>query len=255
MVAKYYAIAMLEIFEKEGFYSETEGLSGNGNHYDAQMDLFMEGKFNTHNSAMLIEGSYWFNESDENGGFESYEYYVGKSRSEIDVQWMSLPTSVYAEDAVGKDACFLDCGQAYAMINARVANNPALKQACIDFIKFCYSEAELQNFTVKTGLARAINYELTSAQKQSMSTYVASVWDARDNVNGSNVVAWSGTTPMFTAAKTTLKLCLDSTVLMNGESKKAWQLLNDKGAASVFADVCLKKSTWESNWEKLFGNK
>ena len=253
MVAKYYAIAMLEIFEKEGFYSKTE--SGTENHFETQMDLFMDGQFNTNKSAMLIEGSYWFNESDENGGFESYEYYVGKDRSEIDVQWMSLPTSVYAEDAVGKDACFLDCGQAYAMINARVENNPALKQACIDFIKFCYSEAELQNFTVKTGLARAINYELTDAHKQGMSTYVAELWNARDNVNGSNVVAWSGTTQMFTAAKTTLKLCLDTSVLMNGDSKKAWQLLAEKGSDAVFAEVCLKQSTWESNWETLFGNK
>ncbi len=252
MVAKYYAISMLEVLENEGFYSKTE--SGTENHFEAQMDLYMDGKFSTNESAMLIEGSYWFNESEENGCFDRYEVYVGKPRSEIDVQWMSLPTSVYAEGAIGKDACFLDCGQSYAMINAKVANDPALKQACLDFIKFCYSEKELQNFTIKTGLARAINYELSDTQKQDMNTYVADIWEARDNVNGSNVVAWSGTTQMFTAAKTSLKLCLDASVLMNADSKKAWQLLADRDADTVFAELCFSKSNWESKWDTLFDN-
>ncbi len=241
MVAKYYGIAMLEIMQREGFFSKTA--KSEKDHWQAQMDLFMDGKANTNNSAMLIDGSYWYNEADENGGLNYYERYVGKDRSELDVQWMSLPTSVYAEGAVGKDACFLDCGQAYTMINGNVQSNPELMRACLEFIEFCYSEAELQAFTAKTGLARAINYDLTPAQEQEMGVYAAGLWNARDNKAGSNVVALSGTTQTFKKAKSAIRIMLDSGVLTDGHTK-AWSLLNNGDHADeVFGD-CSFYGSW-----------
>ncbi len=241
MAAKYYALAMLEVITTEGFFSKT--VNSEKDHWQTQMDLYMDGKANTNNSAMLVEGSYWYNESDEKGGFNYYETYVGKNRKDLDVQWMSLPTSVYAENAVGKDACFLDCGQAYAMINGNVQSNPALKQACLDFIAFCYSEAELRNFTVETGLARAINYQLNEEEKEEMGIYSAGLWDRRDNANGSNVVAWSGTTQTFKNAKSALKIVLDAGVLTDGQTK-AWVLLNNGDSVSEVFNACSFYGNW-----------
>ena len=236
MAAKYYATAIYEIIVKEGFFSAT-AKSGK-DHWTTQMDLFMDGKMDTNNSAMLVEGSYWYNEANENGGLSYYETFVGKNRSELDVQWMSLPTNVFAEGATGKDACFLDCGQSYAMINGNVESNPALKQACLDFIKFCYSEAELSAFTAKTGLARAISYELDATQKAGMSKFTRGLWEERDNVAGANVVALSGTTATFKKARNTIKLSLDAGVLSDGYNK-FWMVIENKGAKQVFSDCSL----------------
>jgi hypothetical protein len=237
MVAKYYAMAMLEVITTEGFFSAT-ATSGK-DHWTTQMDLFMDGKMSTNNSAMLVEGSYWYNEANENGGLSYYETFVGKNPAELDVHWMSLPTSALAADATGKDACFLDCGQAYAMINGNVESNPALKQACLDFIKFCYSDAELKAFTAKTGLARAINYEVDPAQKQQMGIYASSLWEARDNIAGLNVVALSGTTSTFKKAKSAIKIALDTGVLTDGHTK-CWSLLkNGEHANKIFAGCSL----------------
>ena len=236
MAAKYYATSIYEVILKEGFFSAT-AKSGK-DHWTTQMDLFMDGKMDTNNSAMLVDGSYWYNESSENGGLSYYETFVGKNRSELDVQWMSLPTSALAADATGKDACFLDCGQAYAMINANVESNPALKQACLDFIKFCYSDAELKAFTAKTGLARAINYELDATQKAGMSKFTSGLWDARDNVAGTNVVSLSGTTATFKKARNAIKLALDAGVLTDGHNK-FWMIIEEKGAKQVFSDCSL----------------
>ena len=236
MAAKYYATAIYEVIVKEKFFSAT-AKSGK-DHWTTQMDLFMDGKMDTNNSAMLVEGSYWYNEANENGGLSYYETFVGKDRSELDVQWMSLPTNVFAEGATGKDACFLDCGQAYAMINGNVESNPALKQACLDFLEFCYSEAELKAFTAKTGLARAINYELDDTQKAGMSKFTRGLWEERDNIAGTNVVSLSGTTATFKKARNAIKLSLDAGVLSDGYNK-FWMVIDSKGAKKVFSDCSL----------------
>ncbi len=236
MAAKYYATAIYDVIVKEGFFSAT-AKSGK-DHWQTQMDLFMDGKMDTNNSAMLVDGSYWYNESNENGGLSYYETIVGKKRTELDVQWMSLPTSPTVEEAEGKDPCFLDCGQAYAMINGNVQSNPELMRACLEFLEFCYSEAELKAFTAKTGLARAINYELDPAQKTAMGKFASGLWATRDNVKGSNVVALSGTTPTFKKARNAIKLALDAGVLTDGHNK-FWMVIGDKSASEVFSDCSL----------------
>ena len=240
MAAKYYAYAMLDVIEEEGFFSKT-ATSGD-DHWTSQMDLYMDGKAGRQNAAMLIEGSYWYNESNENGGFDAYERYVGKNRNELDVAWMSLPTSVYAEGAEGRDACFLDVGLAYTMVNKNVEANPALKQACLDFVAFCYSEQELRAFTAKTGITRAISYELSDADKQKMSKYAVRLWEERDNENGSNIVAWSGTSDIFKLVKGRLKIDLNSGVFGNGTTKVS-AMLREKNVQEAFA-ACSLYGNW-----------
>lgn len=236
MAAKYYAYAMLDVIEAEGFFSKT-ATSGD-DHWTSQMDLYMDGKAQRQNAAMLIEGSYWYNESNENGGFDAYERYVGKNRNDLDVAWMSLPTSVYAEGAAGRDACFLDVGLAYTMINKNVESNPALKQACLDFVAFCYTEQELRNFTAKTGITRAISYELSDADKEKMSKYAIRLWEERDSKNGSNIVAWSGTSDIFKLVKGRLKIDLNSGVFGNGTTKVS-AMLREKSVQEAFAECSL----------------
>ena len=237
MAAKYYAIAMLDVIVNEGFFSDTA--SSEKDHWQTQMDVYMDGKASTNNSAMLVEGSYWYNEAGENGGFASYTKYVDKDINNLDVAWMSLPTSVDTEGAVGRDACFLDCGLAYTMINGNIKNNPDLMKACLDFVAFCYSEQELKNFTIKTGITRAIKYDLTATERDSLSLYARRLWDARDNENGSNIVAWSGDSSTFKKVKTTIKLDLNCGVLGNGSTKISGMLNGGDHAATVFGKCSL----------------
>ena len=241
MVAKYYAMALLDVIWHEGFFSASA--KSEKDHWNTHMDLYLDGKGTTNNSAMLIEGSYWYNESNEKGGFDKYERYVGKDREDLDVAWMSLPTSVKTEGAVGRDACFLDCGLAYAMVNGNIANNEVLKNACLEFLAFCYSEQELRNFTIKTGLARSIKYELSETDKSNMSIYASRLWESRDNVSGSNLVAWSGTSSIFPLVKTRIKLDLNCGVLGDGENK-ASILLKDHDADTVLA-MCSLYGDWD----------
>lgn len=243
MAAKYYALAMMDIATNEGFFSASA--SSEKDHWNTQMDLYMDGKANTNNSAMLVEGSYWYNESTESGGFDYYERYVGKSRNDLQVEWMSLPTSLYAEGAVGKDACFVDCGIGYTMVNGNIKSKPDLMEACLDFVAFCYSEQELKNFTIRTGMARSLDYEYTEAEAAQMSVYTRKLWEARDNREGTNVVSWSGTTDTFKLAKKRLMLGLDCGVLSNGTTKMSLLFNTKKHTAEVFAG-CSLYGNWET---------
>ena len=105
------------------------------------------------------------------------------------------------------------------MVNKNVEANPALKQACLDFVAFCYTEQELRNFTAKTGITRAISYELSETDKAKMSKYALRLWGERDSENGSNIVAWSGSTEIFKLVKGRLKIDLNSGVFGNGTTK------------------------------------
>lgn len=237
MAAKYYALSIMDIATNEGFFSPSS--KSGADHYTAQMDLYMDGKENTNKSAMLIEGSYWYNESNERGGFDYYEAATGQDRNDLRVKWMSLPTSVLKEGAVGKPACFTDCGFAYTLVNKNVESDPALKQACLDFVAFCYSEQELKNFTLRTGMARSLVYDFTAEELSGVSTYPKSIWESRDHKEGSNVVNWAGTTSTFNLVKRRLSLQLDCGVLSDGLNKQSLLFNSGKHVKDVFADCSL----------------
>ncbi len=237
MAAKYYALAIMDIATNENFFSQS--VNSGADHYTAQMDLYMDGKENTYKSAMLVEGSYWYNEANERGGFEYYEAATGGDRNTLRVKWMSLPTSVYTEDAGEGEPCFVDCGFAYTLVNKNVESNPGLKQACLDFVAFCYSEQELKNFTLRTGMARPLNYEFSEEEEASMNVYTRSIWEARDNIAGTNVVNWSGTTSTFNKVKRRLALQLDCGVLGDGGTKQSLLFNSGKHTSDVFASCSL----------------
>ncbi|MBQ8659202.1 MAG: hypothetical protein IJ506_08735 [Clostridia bacterium] len=210
MVAKYYALAMLEIFEKEGFYSPDSYIPTR-NHYDAHKNLYYDGAGQYEKAAMLLEASYWYTESRINGGLNDYKIVTGKNPDNLDLRVMPLPTNCYTEGATGKEDCLLDIAQTFAMINGNIKNNEELKRAAKEFLAFLYSEDELQRFTVSTGMSRAISYELTKEQKENINPFYLELLDKRDNV-----VYYSGSTKAFRLAKTSIRIELDGPVLKPG---------------------------------------
>lgn len=205
MVAKYYAYAMMEIIQREEYYTEKETGNANISHTDAMEALISGGNNKTFTGcAMLIDGSYWYNEAKDNGRLESYATQTG-DKHEVDVRLMALPTtfstaersdpnSEYYNRTTSKASCLLDIGQGWCNVNSKVEDNQEKYDAVKAFVAFCYSEPELRSFTAISGQSRAINYSLTKNDLAGMSTYYQYVWNLRDNENGSNIV--------YAAAKT-----------------------------------------------------
>lgn len=180
MTAKYYAAAFLEILEREGFLSRDA--SNAVGHTDAQIN-FLTGGTETTRKGMIMEGSYWWVESEMAGNFEDYQILTDKDINARDIRWMSLPTSLNEKTTEGNgekntliDTCFSSC-----YVNNNIKNNEELKTASIDFVKFLYSEEELVNFTKDTGSFRPIEYEVSSDSFKSV--FYRELTELRQNSN------------------------------------------------------------------------
>lgn len=177
-VARYYAAAFTELAKiKDWFSADSKGSSS---HSTTQTRFIMSGYEKNEKVGMLIEGSYWYNESVKSNAFDDYTYLTNKQTR--NVAWMSMPSSY--DSAVtennGRKSVFLDYGSAYAFINANIANKEGLVRACKDFLKFLYTDAQLKAFTVNSGSVKAkIDYELTAEDMKDMSVFQKSIVDLR----------------------------------------------------------------------------
>ena len=288
MAAKYYAIAFLEILEKEGYYSP-ESHNNEISHLNAQSVLIYGGKASKSpysKSAMLMEASYWYNESEENLCFDNYITLTGDTH-EIDLRQMALPTAyttaqhearltqeeydaLSEADRLGKEAhrasALIDIGQAYCLVNNNIKDNEEIRPAVIDFVNFLYSESELRYFTMETGMPRAITYELSENQQESMGIYYKKLWQLRDWQSGSNVIYNSpGATPdpitldAFLKAKQTIVLELSAPTLRFGTNNNFFPSLEknsteDDGTYTYGTKYCFETSKLTSSeWRAFAG--
>ena len=107
---------------------------------------------------------------------------------------MSLPTSLYdsVEEGQGREQALLEMSHSYVTLNAAsVRENAGLEEACKDFLRFLYTDGQLQQFTKTTGIPKgAMNYEMDEDMLAEMAPFQRSIWALRD----SNKIVYSGAT-------------------------------------------------------------
>ena len=204
MAAKYYAMAILEVINKEFF--SPDAYSNDITHWDAQRALIFNPVTTRYTkTAMLIEASYWYNEAEEAGSFELYQQ-MSADKEERNIRMMRLPSCYYTKDLKETTNTLLDIGQGIGVIAANVAGDAGLTRACKEFLAFLYTTEELKAFTACTGVSRPLNYEMSETEMASKSGFQRDVWNY-SHVTG-NVVYYSGTTEAYKRAKRYLCLTL-----------------------------------------------
>ncbi len=244
MVAKYYAYAMFQIMQREKWFS-TAVTKPNLNHFSAQEQLLC-GADATYEAPMLIEASYWYNEAEEAGTFTKVKKVTGKNQDEIDVRIMSLPSSVYDKDAVARPTSYIDISQCYLYVNKKIADTVEMETAVKEFVAFLYTEPQLQAFTVETGMPRAIEYDLTEAQKEAMGNFYRRMWETR-KTDGSNVIYCSGTTASYVNNRPMLQIHLSGEPFFGGNFEAdTYSHVLSAGAAAAFEQCSQKKTEWRN---------
>jgi hypothetical protein len=142
--------------------------------------LFLESSLNPSltSIATLIEGVYWYNEA--SGAREGIaEVYGQEALDDMNLSYMPLPAKEYGTvtENNGTTQLVVDALQYYLVVNAKVAKNAEKLAIAKDFLKFMYSDEILQEMTVASGIPFALNYDLTDAQYESMSSLTKSFWD------------------------------------------------------------------------------
>lgn len=173
-MARYYATAFMEIAENEGWFSD-RSYQGSCTHKDAQSEFILNGISGREEIGMLIEGSWWHNEATTYNIFQDYAVLSG-SGEERNLAWMSLPTQVYdsVTEGNGREQTLMVAECSYAFINANV--DERAENICKEFLKFLYTDEELQYFTQETGMRKAVEYDMTENQLSEMDTFQQSLY-------------------------------------------------------------------------------
>ena len=185
-VERYYAMAMMEILIKQGWLGEGSDPTYNpASHWDTQKNFIFSGYNNRRGQCgevgMLIESSFWYNESNQCGNFEDfYLYNRDVEKGQRDVRWMSLPVNI-ANTVTGEDATFTTNGITESVkgeknvlpqsssnnmvFNKNVLDDEAVLEALKDWLKFYFSNEELSNVTISQGMNRLVEYDMSALEE------------------------------------------------------------------------------------------
>lgn len=162
-VAKYYALDFMErIYSNSKYYYAKSTSSSVFSNTDAQ-DVFVKSKLKGGAEkpiAMLVDGNWWYNEA-KTSIEESYTYGVAAHNRRFG--YLPIPTAQTEEQAAeGKEMKLLNRYNSYVFVKASIA--PSKISVAKEFLKFCYQLENLQQFTLDTGLHKAVEYSMTDSQ-------------------------------------------------------------------------------------------
>ncbi|MCQ2387113.1 MAG: hypothetical protein MJ066_01530, partial [Clostridia bacterium] len=189
-----------EMFRSAGFYYATYFLSQmmsdgsylnwhyTGTSHTQAQEQFVKSEFYNGFSdagnpvAFLVEGNYWYNEAKLNGIFDQPNN-DGKT-----TDYGLLPVPKVDASLIGtRTTINIGLGN-LVYVNANTSDD---KMPLItEFLKFCYSDERLSDFTAITGMPKGLNYDLGD-KRDCLSSYYKSVWDLTYNSNTDVVYAVS----------------------------------------------------------------
>lgn len=249
MAAKYYAAAFLEVLEKDGLFSQDARLDVN--HTQTELNLLLGGKGAKKRKGMLIDGTYWWVESELAGNFSSYSDLTGEDVNTRNVKFMPLPTSVNTTttEGNGEKGTMIETGMGVCYVNNNIKNNEELKNASLDLLKFLYSEQELIEFTKNTGSKLAIDYDVDSDDIPSV--FYSNLIEMRDSSNVLRYTAKNDNS-VFKKHRGSLKIELSAEVFRATLDKVTYNNFlqvyrtTNFNSADVFNATRFTKAEWDS---------
>ena len=153
---KYYAYEFLEKITSSSDYLSPK-VTGSLAHTGAQEQFIysnLEGK--TLPIGMLIEGSYWYNEA-RDYILRSENTYKDKAKNR-NLAWMPLPRqySGTVTEGNGTKNTLLETLTSFAVINSSIKDNEGLVNCAKTFLKYCYTNQSLANFTIDSGTPKGV---------------------------------------------------------------------------------------------------
>ena len=174
--------------------------------------------------AMLLEGNWWENEATVANSFSDMSSIFGSKWSRSNRRFGMMPLPKATADKIGEKPTLLDNNYSYAFIRNDISpDNVELAKL---FLKFCYTDASLQEFTRIVGTPKALNYTMPADTKWK-SAYSKSLWDLYSSadkvypISSSNIYVKNQSTFVF----------YDS-FRVDGAAKHAVQELNNGGYSS-----------------------
>ncbi len=196
--------------------------------------------------AMLIEGTHWYNEANEVLSDSAKKY---PDYAERNFAAMPLPTRKNADTACKKNTV-CDSNSSFAFINANIKKDEVAVKLAKMFLKFCYTEESLQEFTTTTGVSKGVSYRLTDEQYAAMPTYHKSLWDIKTN---SDVVYPYSNSTIFVKHQPDFNFAQDTAMWVSGSYSLPWGGLKDYGhSTKKYFEEWTKAAVLQEQWNKNY---
>lgn len=161
--------------------------------------------------------------------------------------WMPLPgLSGATKPTLGDQA------DSFAVINANIADDEVLKKLAGEFLAYCYTDEMLQQFTLITGSAKAVSYELGDKKSQ-LNSFESSLWDLRQSAD---VVFPVSSNPiyMYNQSKFSWNIGANfwSTTAGGGYRQPVTALKREMTAQEYFEGMYVDENSWSSQYGQYF---
>lgn len=205
---KAYAVSFIEkmLMGKDSAYMNPDFDSSSLTHMGAQED-FLRSVADGDDAAMLIEGIWWQSEATQAFNDAAAEFGDEYSKRGSDFAWMPLPKAT--ADKVGEGVTLFD--QIYSLCFMKKGLTGEAKEVALDFIKFCYTQDSLVEFTQVTDTPKAVTYSMDADDMASLTPFARSILTIK-NCETTNIVYPYASSKFYQTNQTALSNLFMSTV-------------------------------------------
>ncbi len=238
---RYYALTFVEkILSNQKFYDTNICFGGTSN-LEVQYKYIL-GKEDDEKFAFMVEGNWWENEATDS--FDKAVKYYDDSFAKENRNFAFLPLPKATTDQIGQASTLTTTEASLGFIKASCETSKI--DAAKTFLKFCYTDESLNEFTATTGIPAALQYEIDADVYNSLSSFGKSLCDVKNNVvspySASNIHKnnYQNSILMFTF-KSSYGVAVNA-------------LRDGKTAAEVFNAIRSNytATTWESSFGKYY---
>lgn len=249
---KYYALSFLQkILGDSRYFSDT--ITGVLSHLDAQTN-YIYSSLENKPIAMIIEGSYWYNEARESLASSVIEYQA--DAEDRDFAFMPLPRQLtgQVQEGEGRRNALYDALSSFAFINGNIKGNEAKTKMAKTFLQFCYTDQELLGFTKSTSIFKAVEYNVEESDITHLSKYAKSVYKLRKEAD---VIHPYSDHPIFINNQSDFSYHATGTSwasTVNGQAYNfPYQAFKDnKNAKDYFQGLAVSSTEWAQQFGKYF---
>ena len=241
---RYYALKFFEHILSDSANWGTQANSGTHGHIDAQTDYLVSyygGDSTKKPVAMMLEGSWWYNEARE---FGVMDYLAGRGVKEKDINVRYMPWPKLSDEQVGDRQTLVSSMYSVGFIKSAIAKEK--EDIAKKFLMYCYTDESLQEFTQTTSTMKALQYEITPAQYDAMSNYAKSIYDVH-SAETTDIVYPFSQNPIYTSSASSLA---GNTIFVTTKYANAYTAMkNDKMKAKTYYENMMELYT-EKSWQK-----
>ncbi len=234
------------VFANSGEYFTSSGAS---DHIGTQ-ENFIYSSLENKPIAMIVEGGHWYNEAVINEVVTRSIADYGEAAENRNFAVMPIPfkQSGTVKEGEGKQQVTSSTGSSFCFINKNVESDPAKKELCELFVRFCHTDENNQLFTKESGLMRGLDYKVKTTE--GMSSYGKSL---NEFYESAIKVGAKKTDVIYNNNNSTLAFTITDSfnTTAGGGYKSVWKAFDKQNPVSVkdyFTGMAIAPQRWHDSF-------